>query len=85
MLKSHPDIDMRQFLMVHFIGFGAHSLDLEIYCFTHATKLSSFRDVQQDIFLKIRDIIAEEGAEVAFPSQTLFVRAHGTPLPHLSD
>lgn len=71
MLKRHPEIDQGQFLFVHFEDFGPYSLDIGIYCFTKSTKWIKFRSVQQDILLKIGAIIAECGAEIAFPTNTL--------------
>lgn len=71
MLRSHPEIDESQTLMVHFDKFNASSVDFFIYCFTHTTVWTHFHEVKHDVLLKISDIIASHGAEIAFPTQTL--------------
>lgn len=73
MLHSHPDIDHMQTTMVHFVSFGASSLNLNIYAFTKTVDWAKYRGVQQDVFLKSIGIIAKHGAECAFPTTTLQV------------
>jgi len=73
MIDEHPDIDQRTWKMVHFLDFGPSSLDFEMYIFTKTTKWDLFRDVQQDIFFKVINIIHSHGADLAFPTQTLHI------------
>jgi MscS family membrane protein len=73
MLREHPDIDQRQFIMVHLLEFGPSSLDISVYCFTKTTNWEAFRDVQEDVFLRIIDIIEQHGGECAFPTRTLHI------------
>ena len=75
MLQAHPEIDATQTLIVNFNQFGASSLDLMIYTFTKTTVWVTFHEVKQDVLLKIGEIIARHGAEIAFPTQTLHVAA----------
>ncbi len=77
-LQQHPDIDQTKILFVHFMTFGPHSLDIEVYCFTKTTDWGTWREVQQGIFLAIADIIASHGAEIAFPTNTVHI-ASKTP------
>jgi len=76
MLSTHPDIDQRQFLFVHFVSYGSSSLEIEIYCFTKTTVWIEWLDIQQAVFLKIADIVASHGAEFAFPTSTLHLIQH---------
>lgn len=69
MLKEHPEIDQRRFLMVHFVEFGSSSLDFNVYVFTKTTDWAKYRAVQQDVFLKIIDIIDSHGAQIAYPTK----------------
>lgn len=71
MLMEHPDIDQTQTLMVNFNEYAASSMDFFIYCYTRTTVWTEFHDVKQDVLLKIHDIIAAHGAEVAFPTSTI--------------
>lgn len=73
MLASHPEIDTEQTLMVNFVSFSASSIDFFIYTFTKTTVWAEFHAVKQDVLLKIADIIARHGAEIAFPTHTLHV------------
>ena len=79
MLQTHPDIDATQTLIVNFNAFAASSLDILIYTFTRTTVWVEYHMVKQDVLLKIADIIAAHGAQIAFPTQTLHVDLE--PLP----
>ena len=43
-----------------------------VYCFTETTVWKEWLDIQQDVFLKIGEIVQQEGADFAFPSTTLY-------------
>ncbi len=73
MLKEHEDIDSSQTLMVNFNSFADSSLEFFIYCFTHTTHWQTFHRIKQDILLDIGRIILEHDAEIAFPSQSVFL------------
>ena len=75
MIHAHPDIDNTQTLIVNFNQFGASSLDLMIYTFTRTTVWTEFHHIKQDVLLKVGDIIARHGAEIAFPTQTLHLQS----------
>ena len=74
MLREHPGIDQSQTLIVNFNQFGASSLDILIYTFTRTVKWIEYHEVKQDVLLKVGEIIARHGAEIAFPTQTLHVQ-----------
>lgn len=80
MLREHADIDTRQTLIVNFNEFNASSADFFVYTFTKTTDWVEFHQVKQDVLLKIADIVANNGAEMAFPTQTLRV-SNPNPLP----
>ena len=71
MLMDHPDIDDSQTLMVNFNNFAPSSLDFFIYTFTHTTVWTRFHEIKQDVLLKISEIIAGHGAQVAYPTSTI--------------
>lgn len=71
MLRNHEAIDTSQTLMVNFNEFGPSSLDFFIYTFTKTTVWVDYHKIKQDVLLKIADIIAAHGAEIAFPTRTL--------------
>ncbi|MGC9401419.1 mechanosensitive ion channel family protein [Vibrio genomosp. F10] len=71
MLKTHPDIDSKQTLIVNFNAFGPSSLVLMVYTFTKTVNWIRFHEVKQDVLLKILAIIHKHDADIAFPTQTL--------------
>jgi small-conductance mechanosensitive channel len=42
-------------------------MDIEIYCFTKTILLKEWRQIRQRIFLKIMDIVAQNGAQIPYP------------------
>jgi MscS family membrane protein len=81
MLRNHEAIDADQTLMVNFVEFNASSVDFFVYCFTKTTVWTEFHVIKQDVLLQIAAIIAQHGAEIAFPTQTLLVNPEPGPAP----
>ncbi len=79
MLKNHPAIDQRQTLLVYFNQFADSSLNIMVYCFTKTTVWAEWLAAQQDVYLKIIDIVQSHGADFAFPSQTLYMENNTPP------
>ena len=75
MLKEHPEIDQSATMIVNFNEFAASSLNFFVYTFTKTTDWIKFHEIKQDVMLKIIDIVSEEGAEMAFPTQTLHIQS----------
>lgn len=73
MLKAHPEVDQRQVTYVRLVEFAAYSVNIQIYTFTKTTDWLKFMAIQEEIYLTIAEIIAEHGAEFAFPTQTVEV------------
>lgn len=71
MLRTHPDIDSRQTLIVNLNSFGPSSLDFFIYTFTKTTNWVEFHGIKQDVLGRIIDIVHEHEADFAFPTQTI--------------
>ena len=75
MLKEHKEIDPDQTMIVNFNAFNDSSVDFFVYTFTKTTNWVYFHQVKQDILLKISNIIEQHGAEIAFPSRTMFLQS----------
>lgn len=75
MLRAHPEIDTDTTLIVGFNQFSASSLDFMVYTFTKTTEWVRYHEVKQDVLLKIAAVIASHGAEIAFPTQSLYVES----------
>jgi hypothetical protein len=78
LLLGHPMVDPDP-ARVRFVGFGAYSLDLDIHAYVRCVDQNAFLAVQEDLFLRMADIVQEAGSGFAFPSQTTYF-AHDTGL-----
>ena len=78
LLYGHPKVN-EDGLRVRFTGFGASSLDIEIYAYLQAKSNPIFLEIQEDINLHIMDIIEKAGAGFAFPSQTTYLARDTAP------
>lgn len=72
-LRTSPDIDATQTLMVNFNQFGASSLDFFVYAFTKTVVWTEYHAVKERVLFDIAGIIEKHGAEVAFPTTTVHV------------
>lgn len=73
MLQNHPEIDTTKTLFVKMVEFGPYALEFLVYTFTKTTDWVSFQGIQQDVFLKILEIISKHRAQCAYPTTTLHV------------
>jgi MscS family membrane protein len=76
LLVAHPMVTDSP-ARIRFIGFGPHSLDLEVFAYVGTGDWNEFLQVREDIFLRIMDIVRESGTGFAFPSQTLYLGRDG--------
>lgn len=71
-LAAHPKV-IQDPLRVRFTGFGASSLDIEIFTYVATRDVEEFHAVREELFLSIMDLVAAAGTGFAFPSQTLYL------------
>jgi len=72
MLYQHPKIESPS-ARIRFIGFGNSSLDLEVFAYVLETQYEAFLPIQEDLLLRVMDIIEASGTGFAFPSQTTYI------------
>lgn len=72
LLLRHPKVSMDP-ARVRFVEYGESSLDLEIFAYVHTRDINEFLAIQEDIYLRIIDIVEAAGARFALPSQTLYL------------
>ncbi len=80
LLIRHPRVAIEP-ARVRFVGYGAFSLDIEIFAYVTTRDFSEFLAIQEDINLRIKDIVEGIGAGFAFPSQTLYLERSAGPDP----
>lgn len=74
MLKAHQDIaDEQPDTFVAFDQFADSSINFTIQAYSKTTNLAQFQAIKQDILLQVGAIIARHGAEMAFPTRTLYL------------
>ncbi|MDG2095018.1 MAG: mechanosensitive ion channel family protein [Phycisphaerales bacterium] len=75
-IKGHQDVDENGLLRVVFNNFGDSSLDIAITCMTKpGASAGDMAALQQELMIKVGEIVAGHGADFAFPTQTLDIPA----------
>lgn len=72
LLIGHPEIDEEP-LRVRIIGFGAYSIDLEMFAYVRTEDWNQFLAIREDIYLRVMDVLEKAGAQFAFPSQVNYL------------
>ena len=72
MLYEHSKVESGS-ARIRLIGFGNSSLDLEVFAYVLEREYEPFLHVQEDLLLRIMDIIEAGGSGFAFPSQTTYI------------
>lgn len=73
LIAEHEGLD-RGFQFVHFTEMGATSLNVRVYCFTVSTNWVTHLAVKEALMLRIMETVAAHGLEMAFPTQTVYLR-----------
>ena len=75
LLTTHPSFDASS-VRVRFIRLGPSSLDVEIFAYLYSRDWNHFLEIQEDMLLRVMEIIQQAGVEIAFPSQTTYLATH---------
>jgi MscS family membrane protein len=76
MLLGHPSIHPDS-VRARFIGFGASSLDIELFAYATTMDRAEFLGIREDVYLRVMDIVEQSGTDFAYPSQTLYFARDG--------
>jgi len=71
LLLGHPKV-MPDPARVRFVNYGDYSKDVEVFCYLRCREQNEFLAIQEDLLLRIEDIVREAGSGFAFPSQTTY-------------
>lgn len=58
---------------VRFLDYADYSKDIEFFCYLRCREQNDFLAIQEDVLLRIEDIIKKAGSGFAFPSQTAYL------------
>jgi MscS family membrane protein len=72
LLLAHPMVTPEP-ARVRFVGYGAYSKDVEVFAYLRCSDQDTFLAIQEDILLRMEDILREAGTGFAFPSQTAYL------------
>lgn len=85
MLEEHEHIDHQQATLVNFQRFGDDNLELFLHAYTRTTDWAEHQDIQQDILLRIADIITSHDAALATPAREIHLYDETRPVSHDRD
>ncbi len=68
------DVELASPDRVHFKQFGDFSLNFDIVYYIDSSDYNKYMDTQQEINFRIKDAFEKEGIEMAFPTQTIFLK-----------
>lgn len=72
LLFAHPAV-LNTPPIVRFTGITADALKVEITAYIEAINFDTSQEVQEDLLLRMMDIIENSGTSLAYPSQTLYM------------
>jgi MscS family membrane protein len=75
MLENHEAIDRAEKNSVSLDRFADSSLNISIIAFAKPLELAPYAELKQEILLKVAAIVAQHGAEMAFPTQTVLIES----------
>ena len=74
---EHPKVETDG-ARIRFIGYENSLLTLEVFCYILTRNGAEFLTIQEDLLLRIMEIIEASGTSLAFPSSTVYLgRDHG--------
>ncbi len=80
MILADDAIDTELPVVVNFTEFAASSLNILVHTFTKTTDRVKFQEIQQNVFLKIIEIIDAHEAQCAFPTATVYMPDFATQI-----
>ncbi|WP_281232767.1 mechanosensitive ion channel family protein [Flavobacterium gelatinilyticum] len=78
LLFSHPGI-INSPPIVRFTGITADAFKIEITSYIGAINFDTSQEIQEDLLLRMMDIIEKSGTSLAYPSQTLYMTRDTPP------
>jgi MscS family membrane protein len=69
---EHPKVETEG-ARIRFIGYDNSSLTLESFCYVLTRDGAEFLAIQEDLLLRIMDIIESSGTSIAFPSRIVYL------------
>lgn len=77
-LYAHPKVDPSS-ARVRFIEIGTDAFKLEVFSYILAADADRFLEIQEDIYLRMMDVVASSGTGFALSSQTVYLAKEKQP------
>ncbi|TRW25327.1 mechanosensitive ion channel family protein [Flavobacterium zepuense] len=77
-LYAHPMVNPDP-AKVRFTGFNSASVKIEVYAYINAANFDAFQEVQEDLLLRMMDVVDASGTGFALPSQTVYLTRDKVP------
>jgi len=77
-LYAHPKVDPSS-ARVRFIEIGTDAFKLEVFSYILAADFDRFLEIQEDIYLRMMDVVASSGTGFALSSQTVYLAKEKEP------
>ncbi|WP_348799637.1 mechanosensitive ion channel family protein [Flavobacterium adhaerens] len=78
LLFSHPAV-INTPPTVRFTGITSDALKIDVISYIEAITFEIFQEIQEDLLLRMMDIIEKSGTSLAYPSQTLYMTRDVAP------
>lgn len=72
-LLEHDERVSAEGRRVQFLKFGTYSLDIELFAYVLTSDHAEFLKIQEELLLRVMEIVKKHDSDFAFPSQTLYV------------
>jgi MscS family membrane protein len=59
---------------VRFLRLAESSLEIEVFAYVAVRDNSQFLEIQEDLLIRIRELIESAGVEIAYPSRTIYLK-----------
>jgi MscS family membrane protein len=76
LLAADPRVE-KEGSRVRFARLGTSSLDIDVFAYVRADAYPTFLAVQEELLLRVLEIVEAAGTSVAFPSRTVYLRRDG--------
>ena len=75
----------QDFYLVNLNQLGDSALEIFVYCFTRTSVWTDYMTIREQFLLNILGLLEEEGVQVAFPSQSVYLESVPTGLHQVSE
>jgi MscS family membrane protein len=80
LLRGHASVDQPS-IRVRFLRLNTFSLDVDVFAYVFARDWAHFLEIQEQLLFSVAQAVEATGAEIAFPSQTMYVSGAPAAMP----